>query len=257
MKIKISTIIRNEKLSKDTYLLEFKHNGKVYPTQFILIDTYPYRFLLKPFSIADFENGNIKIIYRAISDGTKWLSNLKISQPIKYLGPFGNFQKIKNLKIDKNTKIFLIAGGSGIASLVFIYKYLIKYTQQIYTFYGEKDKNYLINLKKLNFKNIIYATDNGSFGEKGNIIDVVKKNLRLTNLKPDFIFVCGPKEMIKNSKIFLEITTAKCFALLEEYMCCGVGVCRSCVVKVKDKDDFVYQAICKDGPLFELKLILL
>lgn len=256
MKIKTSLILKNEKISKDTYLLEFKHNSLVYPSQFIMIDTYPYRFLLKPFSIADFENYKIRIIYRIISDGTRWLSTLKSSDKIRYLGPFGNFNKIKKLKITKDDIIFLVAGGSGVASIIFFYKYFLKFTKNIYVFYGEKDKNYIINLKRFGIKNAVYTTDNGTFGQRGSVIDATQKFT--SQILPNFIFLCGPKNMIKSSKNLLNKSNTKCFALLEEYMCCGVGVCRSCVVKIKNsKEDFNYQTVCKDGPLFELGSLVL
>lgn len=254
MKIKISTILKNEKISKDTYLLELKYNSLVHPSQFIMIDTYPYRFLLKPFSIANFENSKLKIIYRVISDGTSWLSTLKASDEIRYLGPFGNYKKIKNLKVTKDNTIFLVAGGSGVASIISLYKYFSKFTKNIYFFYGEKDKEYIIDLKKFGINNVIYTTDNGTFGKRSNVVDVANDYIK--KISADFIFLCGPKGMLKFSKnLFKGI---KSFALLEEYMCCGVGVCRSCVVKIKDtKEDFVYQTVCKDGPLFELdKLVL-
>ncbi|MEN3014093.1 MAG: hypothetical protein ABDH23_05740 [Endomicrobiia bacterium] len=256
MRIKKSEILKNEKISKDTYLLELKYSRKVFPSQFIMIDTFPNKFLLKPFSIANFENNKITIIYRVISDGTKWLSTLKPKSFLSYIGPFGNFKKIRNLKIQKNNKIFLIGGGSGIACLIFFYKYLTNFTEDVFTFYGEKDRSYIINLKKFKIRNLNYCTDNGTYGFKGTVLDLAKS--KLSEIKPDFIFICGPKEMIKLSQIFLKNPDIKCFVLLEEYMCCGVGVCRSCVVKVKyDSTEFKYQTVCKDGPLFELDSLIL
>ncbi|MCX7957069.1 MAG: hypothetical protein N2643_04145 [Endomicrobia bacterium] len=279
MKLNTSKVIANKQISCDTYLLEFEHSTKVYPTQFVMIDTYPYRFLLKPFSVSDFDGKKLKIIFRKISDGTKWMSTLKTGNLIKYIGPFGNKNKLLDLDIKKYDKIFLIAGGSGIASIIFLYKYLINKTKNIFLFYGEKDKKYIINLNIFNIKQKYYATDNGSFGFNGNVIDLAKKHFLINS--PKFIFICGPKEMLKYSKqIFnntnstksikfnlaqknffssnlstekfplnFELTT---FAILEEYMCCGVGLCRSCVVKTKNNDIQKYQTVCKDGPLFKL-----
>ncbi len=93
MKLNSAKILKNIKISKDTYLMQFKIRQNVFPTQFIMIDTYPYRFLLKPFSVANFEYKVVSIIYKIISDGTKWLSTKKINDEIKFLGPFGNVEK--------------------------------------------------------------------------------------------------------------------------------------------------------------------
>lgn len=257
MQIKTAKIFKNNKISEDTCLLEFSYNMKILPTQFIMIDTYPYRFLLKPFSIADFEKGICKIIYRIISDGTKFLSTKKPEEEIKFLGPFGNTEKLKSLEINKDDKIILLAGGSGVASIIFLYKYLSKFASGIRIFYGEKEKKYIINLSKFDIKNenVVYTTDDGSFGEKGFVTEVFYKNFK--NLKIDYLFVCGPKEMIKSTQKILKYKNIKSFVLLEEYMCCGVGVCKSCVVKVKGKNGWVYQPVCKEGPMFELKDLFL
>ncbi|MFN3550715.1 MAG: hypothetical protein ACK4WJ_02755 [Endomicrobiia bacterium] len=230
---------------------------KVLPTQFIMIDTYPYRFLLKPFSIADFDNGICKIIYRTISDGTKFLSTKQKKEEIKFLGPLGNFEKFKNIKIKPEDNIVILAGGSGVAGMIFVYKYLSKITNNIKFFYGEKEKDYIINLSDFGIKNnVIYSTDDGSFAEKGFVTEVFYRNYK--NFKIDYLFLCGPKQMIKSiQKSLKNKSYIKAYVLLEEYMCCGIGLCRSCVVKVKDKNDWIYQTVCKEGPMFELDNVLL
>lgn len=254
MNIHKSKIIKNSKIAKDTFLLEFKYTYNFLPSQFIMIDTYPYRFLLKPFTIAGYKNGITQIIYRVISDGTKYLSVQK--DKISFLGPFGNTKKIKRISkqiINKN--IAFVAGGSGIASILFLYNYFKKLTKNLVVFYGEKDKSYVINIKQFDIRNVIYSTDNGTFGEKGSVVDVFSKYLQKNSI--DYIFCCGSKAMIKSLQDLLKEKNISSFTLLEEYMCCGVGVCRSCVVKVKNANNFVYQSVCKDGPIFELKNIVI
>ncbi len=258
MQLRSSKILKNVRISKDTYLMEFKLDKKVFPTQFVMIDTYPSRFLLKPFSIADFEKGVCKIIYRAISDGTKFLSTKQKKEEIKFLGPFGNFEKFKNLEIKPKDNIVILTGGSGVAGMIFVYKYLSKITNKIKFFYGEKEKNYIINLSNFGIKNnVIYCTDDGSFAEKGFVTEVFCRNYE--NFKIDYLFICGPKKMIKSiQKILKNKSYIKSYVLLEEYMCCGIGLCRSCVVKVRDKNNaWIYQAVCKEGPMFDLKSVLL
>jgi len=255
MKLHITKVLLNKKIAKDTFLLKFKYNQNLLPTQFVLIDTYPKRFLLKPFSIAEYKNRVSSIIYRVLSDGTKFLSTKKQNDTITFLGPFGNTQKFKNvLKNIKNKKVVFIAGGSGVASIIFLYNYLKKFTDKISVFYGEKTKDYVINLKNFGIKNVVYTTDDGSFGQKGDVVSVFKNK----TIDYEFLFCCGPKPMIKSlQSVVKEKDNIKSYALMEEYMCCGVGVCRSCVVKIKSGDDFIYETVCSDGPLFELDKVLL
>jgi len=254
MKLNSAKILKNIKISKDTYLMQFKIRQNVFPTQFIMIDTYPYRFLLKPFIVANFEDKVVSIIYKIISDGTKWLSTKKINDEIKFLGPFGNVEKIKNLKVNQEDNIVFIAGGSGIASVIFLYKYFSKFTKNLKVFYGEKNKSYVIDLKKFGIKDVFYTTDDGSYGERGFVTEVFKSYF----LSPQIVFCCGPKEMIKNLKqIMKKYPNTKFYALMEEYICCGVGLCRSCVVKVKNNNGWIYETVCKEGPMFEVENLIL
>jgi len=255
MKLQNAKVLENKKIAKDTFILKFKYNVQFIPTQFVLIDTYPKRFLLKPFSIANYEHKSVSIIYRIISDGTKFLSTLKLNDNITFLGPFGNVKKFKNiLKNIKTKTVVLIAGGSGVASIIYLYNYLKKFTDKLYLFYGEKTKDYVIKLENFGIKNVVYCTDDGSYGKKGNIVEVFKKH----NINCEILFCCGPKPMIKSlQNLIKEKNDIKSYALMEEYMCCGVGVCRSCVVKIKSGDDFVYETVCSDGPLFEIEKLII
>jgi dihydroorotate dehydrogenase electron transfer subunit len=164
-------------------------------------------------------------------------------------------KKFKNIVKNIKTKtVVLIAGGSGVASIIYLYNYLKKFTDKLYLFYGEKTKDYVIKLENFGIKNVVYSTDDGSYGEKGNIVEVFKKH----NINCEFLFCCGPKPMIKSlQNLIKEKNDIKAYALMEEYMCCGVGVCRSCVVKIKSGEDFVYETVCCDGPLFDLAQLLL
>lgn len=257
MRIKTAKVLENKLLSEDTFLLKLAVGKlkKLYPTQFILVDTYPYRFLLKPFSVVEYKNNTLTLLYRVISDGTKFLSTLNRNSTLTFLGPFGNYKKITQLRIKNGDYIILIAGGSGVASIISLYKYFINFTDNIEVFYGERSKNYIVNLKFFNIKNVTYATEDGSYGNKGTILDVfINKQLKQI---PDYIFICGPKTMLRTFKeVNNNFCKTKVFALLEEYMCCGIGLCRSCIVKIKDNEKITTVTVCKDGPMFELKTIL-
>ena len=43
---------------------------------------------------------------------------------------------------------------------------------------------------------------------------------------------------------------------LEGVMACGLNLCQGCVIKVKNGDDYEYELVCKDGPVFNSDLIL-
>ncbi|MDP6857320.1 MAG: dihydroorotate dehydrogenase electron transfer subunit [Candidatus Nitrosopelagicus sp.] len=88
---------------------------------------------------------------------------------------------------------------------------------------------------------IIPVTEDGSYGEKGYVTDVLEKLLEEN--KYDAIYTCGPELMmykvvkLANEKgIFVQ-------ASLERMMKCGVGICGSCCVG--------QDLVCRDGTVFD------
>ncbi len=296
-----SKVIKNSSISRDTFLLKFFSREKFYPTQFLMIDVYPKKFLLKPFTVADYDEKRniVSIIYRIIGEGTRFLAEKKVGEKISFLGPFGNVEKIEKIKESlisnkdyfnsegwvSKSKIILLAGGSGIASIIYLYKWLSKKINNIKVFYGESDNKFVVDLKKFGINNVVYTTDNGSCGKKGFVTGIFLQEVKKLKLakknkfnlhiiqdsQPITIFSCGPKAMLKSlQQIVKEHKNIKCYVLLEEYMCCGVGLCRGCVVKtvrskVKINSDeklilreksFEYKSVCKDGPVFDINEVI-
>lgn len=96
------------------------------------------------------------------------------------------------------------------------------------------------------------ATEDGSVGTKGNVIDAIKENA----LEADVIYACGPMPMLRALKAYAAEHDMDCFISMEERMACGIGACLACVCKTKDKDDHSNvnnKRICKEGPVFDAK----
>ena len=96
------------------------------------------------------------------------------------------------------------------------------------------------------------ATEDGSAGTKGNVIDAIKAN----GLQADIIYACGPTPMLRALKAFAEENKMECYISMEERMACGIGACLACVCKSKEKDDHTHvhnKRVCKEGPVFDAK----
>ena len=172
------------------------------------------------------------------------LYNLKIGDKIGVRGPYGNSFEITN------GKILLIGGGTGLVPLMRLIKYSNPdwTTNQITVLMGSKTKEEVffedISNKMLTHSQnpqIIPVTEDGSYGEKGYVTDVLEKLLEENTY--DAIYTCGPELMmhkvvkLANEKgIFVQ-------ASLERMMKCGVGICGSCCV---NKD-----LVCRDGTVFD------
>ena len=96
---------------------------------------------------------------------------------------------------------------------------------------------------------VYVATEDGSAGTKGNVLDAVREN----GLEADIIYACGPTPMLRAIKAYAEEKGIECYISLEEKMACGIGACLACVCKSKEVDHHTHvhnKRICKDGPVF-------
>lgn len=185
--------------------------------------------LARPFTIFDIDSNSISFLYKVVGEGTKLLSNLKRNYNIQILGPYGKgFPQPEG-------NIALIGGGMGIAALFLAAKQLynnqLVKTMDIYL--GFKDKAILTDLfKKYTHKLVI---------DIGNLI-----SSKINIYKYDYIFTCGPEDMMKTFISQKKYEKPKIYISLEKRMACGVGACLSCSCKTKNGNKLV----CKDGPVF-------
>ena len=100
----------------------------------------------------------------------------------------------------------------------------------------------------------VVATDDGSFGRKGYITDILAEDITSGAIKPDVIFCCGPEivyKLLLKNPAFADIPI---FVSLEKRMGCGVGACLVCACAVKAPDgSVVHKRACADGPVFSLE----
>ena len=175
------------------------------------------------------------------------LYNLKVGDKIGVRGPYGNSFDIKG------EKILLIGGGTGLAPLMRLIAYAGVCSDyevsEITVLMGSRTKeevffekvDTVINTPRDVTVKVIPVTEDGSYGEKGYVTDVLEKLLEEN--KYDAIYTCGPELMmykvvkLANEKgIFVQ-------ASLERMMKCGVGICGSCCV--------VQDLACRDGTVFD------
>ncbi len=256
-------------------------SGTVQAGQFIHIFCGEGTYLRRPFSIAGIKKNQIEIIYRVVGEGTEILSRKKKGDILDVLGPLGNGYQITNYRLPITDKIVLIAGGTGIASLLFLAQKLHCSIAPlpITVLLGAKTKNDLLGVssfEKLGCQ-VKLATEDGSLGFRGLVTDLFRNSLITHNsrLRQGFggqaslitnVFTCGPYPMLKKIAKICENKAIKCQVSLEAMMACGIGACRGCVVKTRmttDKrqaritaDKFKYKTVCKDGPVFDAKEIL-
>ena len=119
---------------------------------------------------------------------------------------------------------------------------------------GYRDRELFLKENFERYASVYVATEDGSMGIKGNVMDVIAAN----ELEADVIFACGPMPMLRAVKKYAQERGIPAYISLEEHMACGVGACLGCVVKTKEIDSHshVHNArICTDGPVFEAETV--
>ena len=212
------------------------------PGQFISVYTKDKsKVLPRPISLCeiDKEQGRLRIVYRVVGAGTKEFSAYQAGDDIEIMGPLGNGFPLKE------KKAFLIGGGIGIPPMLELAKNLNCEKQMVL---GYRDVLFL-NDEFEQYGRVYVATEDGSAGTKGNVIDAIREN----GLDAEIIYACGPMPMLRALKEYAEKNHIECWISMEERMACGIGACLACVCQSKEKDahsNVKNKRICKEGPVF-------
>ncbi len=97
---------------------------------------------------------------------------------------------------------------------------------------------------------VLISTDDGSAGHHGLVTDQLT---RVLDESPDCqIATCGPEPMLAAVARLAEARGVPCEVSLETPMACGIGICFSCVTRVKHGvDGWDYRRTCVEGPVFD------
>ncbi|MEA3436784.1 MAG: dihydroorotate dehydrogenase electron transfer subunit [Thermodesulfobacteriota bacterium] len=216
--------------------------------------------LRRPFSIHRLISGNgqfqgIEILYKVVGKFTQKLSVLKKNESIDILGPLGSgFSIPKNIK-----RIFMIAGGMGVAPIVFLASQLKNNEvniSQCRMFLGGRSKDDILCLDdfdKLKMA-VQLTTDDGSAGSKCLVTHPLE--IALAERRPDVLYACGPQEMLKSVVVLAQQFAVKCQVSVETMMACGMGACLGCAVEPGEASG-KYLHACLDGPVFDANAIKL
>lgn len=218
--------------------------------QFVHI-AVPAHTLRRPISICGIDrlNGTIRIVFEIRGKGTEEIANLNKGDNIDMLAPLGNGFTLKG----DGKKAIAIGGGIGTPPMLGIAD---SYKESCTVIAGFRSASAVIleeDFKKCGSQTIV-CTDDGTYGKKGFVTDALKECL--ANEKPDIIYACGPKPMLKAISEIAESNGILCEISLEERMGCGVGACLVCACKTKKNGEEKMSHVCKDGPVFDSREVV-
>lgn len=253
-------IQKAEKLSEKIFLMDVeaprvaKH---CQPGQFIIVkmDEKGERI---PLTICDYdrENGTVTIVFQVIGASTEKMSHLKEGDAFEdFVGPLGCASELISEDIEelKKKKIVFIAGGVGTAPVYPQVKWMKEHGIDVDVIIGARTKDIMIleNEMREVAGNLYIATDDGSYGFKGNACDQINELVKNLNKTYTKVIAIGPMIMMKFVTILTKELNIPTIVSMNPIMVDGTGMCGACRLKVGDEIKFA----CVDGPEFDGHLV--
>jgi dihydroorotate dehydrogenase electron transfer subunit len=214
--------------------------------------------LPRPFSIhrlikKDGVASGIELLYKVVGRGTRELSLRQPGDFLDLTGPLGNGFTVPG----KVGQIKIIAGGIGVAPMIFLLEYLKEqtpYLSGVEVFLGGRSKADLLCLEEFSALGVPVhkTTDDGSSGDHCLVTDPL--DYAITENKPDIIYACGPMEMLACVAGIADRHRVTCQVSIETMMACGMGACLGCAVARRNDAD-TYLHACLDGPVFDTRAL--
>lgn len=270
------TVTENVQLARDTYRVRFEAPelaSRVAPGQFLMLrlagldDPLLGRPLALYDTVPDLTGrpNEVDVVYLVMGKLTSRLRHYREGQKLEIWGPLGN-----GFSLAPTEHLVMVAGGIGQTPFVALAaRYLGKrrygesgpaaetnrLAERVTLCYGARTRDYLAGLDDFRALGIDVrvSTDDGSAGHHGLVTAVLEQVLAENGPTPCRIACCGPEPMLAAvSKVALA-RNLPCEVSLETPMACGIGICFSCVAKVRadTPEGWDYRRTCIEGPVFE------
>ena len=244
-------IVFNKKFTDDTFLMGLRSPeivSEARPGQFVMIKVRPGNdpLLRRPFSISATRGDDLfLILYQVVGQGTRMMSMTGKGERLSVLGPLGKGFDLP----ETGQEPVLVAGGIGIAPLIFLARTIEPRDLMFVAGYGSVDQMLDTEEMGISGNKITIATDDGSRGHKGPVTDLLETHLDEAR-HDSVIYACGPLAMLKRVAELTVDRGIPCQVSLETHMACGLGACQGCAVKAAPEQNRVYYQVCQDGPVF-------
>jgi dihydroorotate dehydrogenase electron transfer subunit len=229
----------------------------IQPGQFAHVRVLPLKdaLLRRPFSIFQVSDDTFSILYKTVGNGTEVLSRMQAGEELSVIAPLGHGFNVP--KRGGETPL-LVAGGYGMAAMYLLAQ---RSPQKGIVFVGGRRRVDILCEKEFQALGweVRVTTEDGSHGKKGIVIQPLLTELKRTVAKRMVphrkVFACGPTGMLKAVGKIAEEFKVPAELSMDEHMCCGVGVCLTCVIPVKTGDGWEYQRTCTEGPVFDSRQV--
>jgi dihydroorotate dehydrogenase electron transfer subunit len=273
--------IENVPLARDTYRIRFacpELARRILPGQFIMLRLAGCDdpLLGRPLALYDTvlsPSGDaigIDVVYLVMGKMTSRLAEYRPGQRLDIWGPLGN-----GFPPQAGEHLIMVAGGIGQTPFMAVGRESlglrrygetprdVKKCQKVTLCYGVRRAEYLAGVDDFRALGIEVrlSTDDGSAGQLGFVTDLLREALAEREADGTAagrrIVCCGPEKMMEAVAHIAQLANVPCHVSLETPMACGIGICFSCVTKVRQPDgSWDYRRTCVEGPVFEATQIV-
>src|SRR5208282_165091 len=226
----------------------------IQPGQFAHVRVLPLTdaLLRRPFSIFQVEGDTFSILYKTVGKGTEVLSRMQAGSELGVIAPLGHGFTVPR---PGGETPLLVAGGYGMAAMYLLAQ---RSPQKGIVFVGGRRRVDILCEKEFRALgwDVRVTTEDGSHGEKGLVTQPLIAELRrsrsdeaqIRTKKSEInqsllasaptgrkakLYACGPTGMLKAVGKIADDFGVPAELSMDEHMCCGVGVCLTCVIPVR------------------------
>ncbi len=241
-------IVKKRVLNPTVSLMEVEAPAvarKAEPGQFIIlrVDEEGERI---PLTIADFdrERGTVTIIYQVVGATTEKLNHKQEGESLQdFVGPLGRATETEGLK-----RVAVVGGGVGTAIAYPVAKKLHDDGCHVDLIVGFRNKDLIILKEEFEAAstNLIIGTDDGSYGKKALVTDLLREQIE-AGVQYDRVIAIGPVIMMKFVCLLTKEYNIPTVVSMNPIMIDGTGMCGGCRLTVGGETKFA----CVDGPEFD------
>jgi ferredoxin--NADP+ reductase len=253
-------ITKKEVLTTNIYLMDIEAPRvakNCNPGQFVIVkmDEKGERI---PLTVCDYdrEAGTVSIVFQTLGASTKQMAEYEVGDSFRdFVGPLGKKSELMDEPVEelKKKKILFVAGGVGTAPVYPQVKWMKSIGCDVDCIIGARNKELIIledEMKEV-AKNTYVATDDGSYGFKGNVNDKIKDLVNNQGKSYDLVIAIGPVIMMKFVSILTKELGIPTIVSMNPIMVDGTGMCGACRLTVGNEVKFA----CVDGPEFDGHLV--
>jgi dihydroorotate dehydrogenase electron transfer subunit len=265
-------VIENVRLARDTYRIRFacpEIARQIIPGQFLMMRLSGFNDPLLGRPVALYDTvlspagipSAIDIVYLTLGKMTRRLARYGAGDELDVWGPLGN-----GFPPTPTEHLIMVAGGIGQTPFYALgqeYLGLRRYgdpprnvprAKRVSLCYGVRTADLLAGVPDFQAAGIDVkiSSDDGTIGHRGLVTDVLGRLLDVAGNDDRLVVCCGPEPMMHAVADLCCLKQTRCIASLETPMACGIGICFSCVAKVRQPDGgWDWKRTCVEGPIFD------